>query len=572
MDGRSESIAGEGPGTEMSDRRVLRTPFASQSGVPERLLMPKLRGWDVLEITVVDLQKHLAQGHFSSAEYVTHCIDYIRVANPYLEAVIEINPEARLIAERLDEERGRGALRGPLHGIPVLIKDNIATKDLNQTTAGSWALLGSIVPEDAFVVAKLRDAGAVVLGHANMSEWACMRSRDYSEGYSARGGQVRNPYDLRMTPYGSSSGSAVAVAANLVPLALGTETDTSIIGPAAINAVVGIKPTVGLTSRSGVIPISENMDSVGPFGRTVSDAVVLLDAIAGQDERDRFTVAPGMRNPKPFISYISTKEELKGARFGLVMKGCWELAPARCKTVASKLLDSIRQAGAEIVEVDFPSVNERVSPSGDWDWRIGEPSKREATVANVDAYNGINAYLAALVETPVRSVEEVIEYNVQNTGTEGGIPGTTSAFPDGQPGLHELAETKGVKDATYYAALQHTRRQTRENGIDAALSYTDPATGEKLELDALLFCDRRSIGQMYAAQAGYPIICIPIDLDSGGLPVSLSLQHSAWKEAELVRWASAIEDLWNSENGRRPMPQYRNLQSKNIPVIWPSSV
>lgn len=534
--------------------------------------MPKLCGWDVFELTVCDLQQHFSRRHFSSIEYVAHCIDYIRVINPYLEAVIEINPDALSIAERLDKDRARGKPHGPLHGVPVLIKDNIATKDSTHTTAGSWALLGSIVPKDAFVISRLRAAGAVVLGHANMSEWACLRSKNYSEGYSARGGQSRNPYDLRMVPHGSSSGSAVAVAANLVPLALGTETDSSIIGPASINAVVGIKPTVGLTSRSGVIPISENMDTVGPFGRTVADAVALLDAIVGRDDEDRFTLIPERRQPKAYINYLTTKEVLKGARFGLVVKRCWELAPARCKIVVSKLLESIKQAGADIVEVDFPSIEERVAPSGDWDWNFGEPSKREATVANVDAYNGINAYLTGLVDSPVRSVEEIIQYNEKNTGTEGGIPGTTTAFPDGQPGLHAVVECQGLHDKTYHAALKHIRSQTRENGIDSALSYTDPGTGEKAELDALLFCDRRGIGQEYAAQAGYPIICIPVGLDDEGLPVSLSLQHSAWREAELVKWASAIEDLWNRKSGWRPTPGFRNLQAKNIPVIWPSSV
>lgn len=223
--------------------------------------LPKLQGHDVSEVTIRQLQEHFASGHFSSLNYVDYCLDLIRIQNPYLEAVIELNPDARTIAKKLDDERVIGCKRGPLHGIPVLLKDNIATKDAMQTTAGSWSLLGSVVSKDAFVVSRLRDAGAIIIGKANMSEWASVRSKKYSTGFSPRGGQTRNPFDLRKSPFGSSSGSAVAVSANLVPVSFGTETDTSIIGPASANGVVGFKPTVGLTSRSGVIPISHNMVS-----------------------------------------------------------------------------------------------------------------------------------------------------------------------------------------------------------------------------------------------------------------------------------------------------------------------
>lgn len=221
--------------------------------------LPKLHGRDVSEITVSELQKHYAQDHFSAVDYVNYCLDVIRKRNPYLGAVIEINPDAQEIAKRLDEERLTGLSRGPLHGVPVLLKDNIATKDAMQTTAGSWSLLGSVVSKDAFIVSKLRQAGAIIVGKANMSEWASVRSKNYSTGFSPRGGQVTNPFDLRKSPFGSSSGSAVAVSADLVPVSFGTETDTSIIGPASANGVVGFKPTIGLTSRNGVIPISHNM-------------------------------------------------------------------------------------------------------------------------------------------------------------------------------------------------------------------------------------------------------------------------------------------------------------------------
>ncbi len=228
-----------------------------------------------------------------------------------------------------------------------------------QTTAGFWALLGSVVPKDAFVVAKIRQAGAVILGHANMSEWTPLRSKEYSTGYSPRGGQTRNPFDLRKSPFGSSSGSAVAVSANLVAILFGTETDTLIIGPAGINGIVGIKPTVGLMSRSGVILISKNMDTVCPFRRTVTVMVAVLDVIASLDDEDAFILVPERRQPGSYMSYISTQEALKDTRFGLPIKGYWELAPPACKDMVSRIMDAIKQAGAEIVEVDFSNIEER---------------------------------------------------------------------------------------------------------------------------------------------------------------------------------------------------------------------
>ena len=542
------------------------TDYVEQEKVPSRLRLPLLRGWDMFEITVSELQSHFSAGHFSSSDYVSFCLAHARTLNPFLEAIIETNPDAIPIAQKLDEERRQGKIRGPLHGIPVLVKDNIAPADSMYTTAGSWALLGSVVVKDAFVVSRLREAGAVVLGHSNMCEWASGRSKDESVGYSARGGQARNPYDLRKTPLGSSSGSAVSVSANIIPIAIGTETDTSVIGPAAINGIVGIKPTVGLTSRSGVIPLSENLDSVGSFGRTVADAVACLDGMVGVDGEDPTTQSSAGLGATPFLSCLQTSAALRGAKFGLPMKRCWELVPPSCRPVATSVLGAIKRAGAEIIEVELPSIEERTRVDGIWDWEHGGLGKSEWTVVRIDAYNGINAYLAQLVESPVRSIEDIVTYNIENTGTEGGLPGSIPAFPSGQERLTEIMDGKGVRDETYYSALDHIRKQTRENGIDAALSYKDPGTGETMALDALLFCDRLGVGQQYAAQAGYPIICIPIGLDTNGMPVSLSLQQSAWKEEELVKWASAVEDLWRLEHGARDIPTFKNLHAKNIPI------
>ncbi|TPX16345.1 uncharacterized protein E0L32_003994 [Thyridium curvatum] len=555
-----------GEGDKNTVRSLRRKP-KGQGETPERFALPRLNGHDLFEVTISELQRHYTEGHFTATDYVSHCLNYLLIVNPYIEAVIEMNPDAISIAEKLDQERSNGHIRGPMHGVPVLVKDTMATKDKMQTTAGSWALLGSIVPRDAFVVKRLRDAGAIILGHSNMSEWSCLRSKSFSNGYSPRGGQCRNPYNLKRSPAGSSSGSAAAVSANIVPLALGAETDTSIIGPAGMNGVVGIKPTVGLTSRSGVIPISINLDSVGPLGRTVSDAVAGLDVMAAPDEEDSFTTVPERTQPKSYLSYISTMDVLKGARFGLPLKGCWNLVDPAGKKVAASVLDAMKRAGAEIVEVDFPSVEERVNEEAGWNWEHGEPSTSEWTVTKIDAYNDMNKYFATLEGGVVHSVEDLIQYNKDNSGTEGAGPGDVPAFMDGQTNLEEIAQSKGIKDETYYAALKHIRSQTRENGIDAALTYRDPETGETSQLDALIFCDRAGIGQQYAAQAGYPVMCIPIGVDDDMMPVSLSVQHSAWREPDIIKWASAIEDLWNREKGWRTTPTFKNLHAKNIPVL-----
>ncbi|KEF61394.1 uncharacterized protein A1O9_02960 [Exophiala aquamarina CBS 119918] len=443
-------------------RRQLTNSPAGQQHVPEYLRVDSLRTHDIFEITVSDLAQSFERQVFSIVEYTEFCIRRISVLNPYLEAVIKINPDALTIAKALDDERVSGRPLGSLHG----------------------ALLGNVVPNDAFTASMLRKAGAVIIGHANMSEWASCRSKLYSTGYSPRGGQTRNPYDLRKGPFGSSSGSAVAVAANLLPLAFGTETDTSIIGPASINGVVGIKPTVGLTSRTGVIPISENMGSVGSFGRTVADAAAGLDAICGADPEDPFTQSPDRRQNSPYSRFLSTSDVLKGARFGRPYKKCWKLTPQCCKFVALELFEALEEAGAEIIDVELPRT-------------LGQ---------------GIR---------PTR--------HVRLDSTEGPSPNTLPAFPSGQDNLLKIIQSHGLKDETYHSALAHIHKQTRENGLDAALSG----------YDALMFCDRKGVGQQYAAQAGYPVICIPIGLDDNGMPVSISVQHSAWKEAELVKWSSA---------------------------------
>ncbi|KAJ9668397.1 hypothetical protein H2201_001445 [Coniosporium apollinis] len=365
------------------------------------------------------------------------------------------------------------------------VLQNMATKDRMQTTAGSWALLGSIVPRDAHVVSRLREAGAVILGHANMSEWASVRSKAYSTG----------------SPFGSSGGSAVSVSANIVPLSFGTETDTSIIGPSLINGVVGVKPTVGLTSRNGVIPITESMDTVGSMGRTVYDAVLGLDAIVGPDKRDPSTLNPSRHQEDDYSAFISDRHALKGAKFGMPMKRCWDFVPEDQRKIANKILDAITAAGGELIETDFPCATERIPETGIWDWEFGEPSESEFTVVKVEAYNTINAYLSELSNTSIKNLEDVVAFNEKNAGTEGASPGDHPAFPNGQDNFHEIIKQCGVRDNTYRSALAYIQEQSRRFGIDGALKHVRK-NGESVDLDALILCDRKGVGQQMAAQAG----------------------------------------------------------------------
>lgn len=336
-----------------------------------------------------------------------------------------------------------------------------------------------------------------------------------------------------------------------------------------VCGVVAIKPTVGLTSRGGVIPISETQDSIGPYGRTVADAVRALDIVAGADPDDKFSTAPERRQEKSYYDCLAEKKVLKGAKFGLPMKRFWELAPKPQRKVAEKVLRLIEDAGAEVIPVEMPCAEERIHEDGHWDWeRYGDtnPEVSEITVSKVETYYLMNDYLSKLENTPIKTLEDIVRFNDKNRGSEGGHEGDLPAWPDGQKLFREVLATKGIKDGNYYAALSHIRKQCRENGIDAALRYKDQKTGKKAELDALLFCDIKGAGQQIAAQAAYPIINLPIGIDPDGMPVSLTLQHTAWREGTLVKWASAIEDLIRGELGSRETPKYKNHLAKNIPV------
>lgn len=330
------------------------------------------------------------------------------------------------------------------------------------------------------------------------------------------------------------------------------------------------------------MPISETQDSVGCYGRTVADAALALTAIAGSDSEDEYTTVPCRRQPASYTDCLADRQALKGARFGLPRERCWDVAPLPQRQVVEQVLTWMRDAGATIVDVNFPCAEERLHEDGRWDWeRYGKsaPEKSEITVSKVECCYLMGRYLSKLSNTPMKTLEDIVRYNDENNGSEGGMVGTLPAFPDGQRLFRDCVATHGIKDETYHAAKTHCQTQCRQNGIDAALkppSHDCPSSPSSDDrLDGLLFCDVKMAGQCIAAQAGYPIISVPAGLDPKGIPVALTIQHTAWAEARLVRWASAVEDLLVHQRGRgRETPRYENHLAKNVPVeyAWESKV
>ncbi len=480
------------------------------------------------ECSITDLQEAMTAGTLTAralVEMYQQRIQALDQSGPMLRSVLEINPDALTIADELDEERRTQGPRGPLHGIPLLLKDNIATADRMQTTAGSLALLGSQVPRDAFVASKLREAGAVILGKANLSEWANFRSTTSSSGWSARGGQALNPYVLDRSPCGSSAGSAIAVAANLVAASLGTETDGSIVSPAATNGVVGIKPTVGLTSRAGVVPIAHSQDTVGPFGRTVTDAAILLGAIIGVDERDPATQESVARFHTDYTKFLH-RDGLKGARIGIAREVYFDCHP-KLERAVNAVIEQMRELGAVIIDpADIPTAKQMAD------------SQSERTVLLYELKADLNAYLAELIDSPVRTLAEVIAFN--ETRAEEELP----YF--GQEHFINAQEKGPLSDPDYLAALAENQRLARQEGIDAVMN--------EHRLDALVMLtiglpcridlvngDHFSGGcSQPAALAGYPAISVPAGLVYG-LPFGITFMGRAYSEATLITLAYAFE-------------------------------
>jgi len=491
------------------------------------------------EKSISELQDELRAGTLTSRRLVEMYQERILTldqAGPALKSVLEINPDALTIADELDEERRTRGPRGPLHGIPILLKDNIATADRMETTAGSLALVGARVARDAFVARKLREAGAILLGKTNLSEWANFRSSTSSSGWSGRGGQALNPYVLDRSPCGSSSGSAIAVAANLAAASLGTETDGSILSPAATNGVVGIKPTVGLTSRAGVIPIAHSQDTVGPFGRTVADAALLLGAITGVDERDPATQESADRFLTDYTRFLD-RAGLRGARIGVPRQVYTGYHP-KVDAAFQAAIERMRELGAVLVDpADIPTAK-----------RMGEASNEE-TVLFYELKADMNAYLADLASSPVRTLADLIAFNEAHAEQE---------LPYFGQELFIQAEEKGsLTDPVYLAALEENRRWARQEGIDAVMdahqldALVVPTIGLPCCIDLVNGDHFSGAGTQPIALAGYPGISVPAGVVSN-LPFGVLFMGRAYSEPTLIKLAYAFEQGTLA----RRVPQY----------------
>ena len=491
------------------------------------------------EITIAALRDGLNSSKYTSrtlAEKYIARIEEIDRKGPALKSVIELNPEALEIADRLDEERRAKGARGPLHGIPVLLKDNIATADKMQTTAGSLALVGSVVPKDSAVAARLRAAGALILGKTNLSEWANFRSTHSTSGWSGRGGLTANPYALDRNPSGSSSGSGAAVAANLCAVAVGSETDGSIVSPSCNCGIVGIKPTVGLVARTGIVPISHTQDTAGPMARTVADAAALLGAIAGTDPGDAATDAARVKIESDYTRFLD-RNGLHGARLGVVRK--YAGFDRNVDRMFEQAITAMKQAGAEIVDpAEIPT--------------IGKFDDAENQVLQFEFKADLNNYLAWLgPNAPVHSLKEIIEFNDKHYDQE--LP-----YFGQEIMLH--SEARGpLTSPDYLKALGDCRRMSRTEGIDAVM--------DKLKLDALiaptgsaawntdLINGDHTVGgsSTLAAVAGYPNINIPMGWIFG-LPVGISFFGRAWSEPTLIKFAYAYEHISRARKPPRFLP------------------
>jgi amidase len=478
------------------------------------------------EYTISELQSRMENGTLTSKKIVQSYLDRIEEIDsngPRLNSIIEVNPDALIIADELDQERRKSGPRGPMHGIPVVLKDNLDTADKMMTTAGSLALLGSIPERDAFVVEQLRKAGAVILAKANLSEWANFRSKHSSSGWSSRGGQTRNPYALDRNPCGSSSGSAVAVAANLCSVAVGTETDGSVVCPSHQNGIVGIKPTVGLVSRSGIVPISSTQDTAGPMARTVADAAILLGAMTGIDPRDSIT---NESNGKAYTDYTKFLEEdgLKGSRIG-VIRTLFGF-DRRVDEIMEQCIETMKQRGAEIIDpVDMPSAEDY------WD--------HEIQVLHYEFKETLNTYLSGLgPNAPVKSLQEVIDFN--ETNKEKVMP----IF--GQDLMIETQEKEGLNAKEYLDALETCQKLSRTEGLDKALNENNldaliaPTGGPAWLTDHVIGDHHTGGSSSLAAVSGYASITVPAGYIHG-LPIGISFIGGPFSEPILIRIAYSFE-------------------------------
>jgi amidase len=490
------------------------------------------------EVSLATLSDGLVQGKWTSGRLVELYIGRIEAVDrsgPQLGAVLALNPDAAAIARQLDQERKDGHVRGPLHGIPILVKDNIETRDPIATTAGSLALADWRSPQDAFIAARLRAAGAVLLGKTNLSEWANFRSTHSSSGWSGRGGQTKNPYALDRSPSGSSSGSGAGVSANLCAGAIGSETDGSVTSPSSINGICGIKPTVGLVSRSGIIPISASQDTAGPMARTVRDVAILLSAMTGVDAQDPASAASQGKAAADYTRFLDPRG-LRGARLGIARK--FFASNVSMDGFLNGCVDALKKAGAEVIDpTDLATYGQMEGP--------------EQEVLLYEFKDGINRYLTRLPSgSPARTLQDLIAFNQKNRDRE---------MPFFAQELFLQAEAKGpLSDAAYLKARSDSVRLSRQDGIDALVA--------KHKLDAIVTLtsgpswlidhvngDRDTGGcTTPAAVAGYPHITVPAGF-YGGLPIGLSFFGGAWSEPALFRLAYA----WEQQMNARRKPSFR---------------
>lgn len=487
------------------------------------------------ERSVRQLQEAMETGELTGETLALAYLERIAKVDPLLHSVIETNPQALEIARERDQERRSGRIRGPLHGIPVIIKDNIATNDRMETTAGSLALVGHKPPKDAFVVERLRQAGAVILAKANLSEWANFRSTHSSSGWSARGGQCRNPYALDRSPCGSSSGTAAAVSANLAALGVGTETDGSIVCPAHNCGLVGLKPTLGLVSRAGIVPIAQSQDTAGPMTRTVEDAAILLQVLAARDPQDPATAsAPQIGNYQKWLR----RGALKGARVGVARQKVTGYHPGTDR-IFSQALQTLKDLGAVLLDpADIP--------------HLGEYDEAEFQVLLYEFKDNLERYLASWApSSPYRSLADLIAFNEAHAAKE---------LPHFGQEIFEMAAKKGpLSERAYRKAKAQCWKLSREHGLDALFS--------RLQLDALVMPTGGPAwvidlvnGDHYlggsstpAAVAGYPSITVPAGFVHG-LPVGLTFVGRPWTEGKLLGFAYDFEQAQKARKAPGLLP------------------
>jgi amidase len=492
--------------------------------------------FELEEITVSELQNAMKSGKWSSERITKKYLERIREVDKRLNSVIEINPDAEKIAEEMDRERKAGRVRSMLHGVPVLLKDNIDTADKMKTTAGSLALLDAPTPaQDAFLVRQLRKAGAVILGKTNLSEWANFRSTKSSSGWSARGGQTRNPYVLDRNPCGSSSGSGSAISANLAAIAVGTETDGSILCPAATCGIVGIKPTLGLISRSGVIPIAHSQDTAGPMTRTVADAAIMLGAMSGFDKTDAIT-SQATKGEKDYTRFLK-KDGLKGMRIGVARQFFGR--NAKIDAVIEPNLQVLKDGGATLIDVQFPTLQ-----------KFGDA---EFEVLLYEFKADLNKYLTGR-NSQYKTLKDLIDFNEENADRE---------MPYFGQEIFLMAEKKGdLQTRAYRLALQKSKLLTQAQGIDAVMNQnkldavTAPSGGVAWMTDLVNGDCGVFESNSLAAVAGYPNISVPAGFVQG-LPAGISFFGRAFSEPTLIKIAYAFEQATKARRTPKFLQAYQ---------------